>query len=239
MNLNKTPSLFQVKNSLGFLEYEVMKSIWQYKHSSVREVVDTIRQRRPVAYTTIMTVMDNLYKKGFLARKKVKKSYYYFPTNDEKKVVIFSLKNTILDLGSDYGKSQILLSALKAILLPDIHVVILSPSSSKTVKMYKAPVGYGVLFAFLIIIFSLSTYDLFQNLQFFGTFDYLKLLSAGEISSIDQLRLSLSAILESLPIINTLTTIVSSFMLFILVKKLLKLFDFKTQFPTHIGGVVS
>lgn len=237
MNLDKNPSLFQINYSLGFLELEVMRIIWRSEEISVREVVNIIREKRPVAYTTIMTVMDNLYKKGFLTRKKVKKSYYYLPTNAEKQVVIFSLKRAIANLRNDYGKKQVLLYALAATVLPDIHVVVFPPS--KAIKMYKAPFAYGTLFTFLIIIFGLSTYDLFQNFQYFGTFDYLKLFSAGQISSIDQLRLSFSALLESLPIINTLTTVVSSFMLFILVKKLLRLFDFRTPFPTHIGGVAS
>jgi predicted transcriptional regulator len=47
---------------------------------SVREVLDNLRGDRVLAYTTVMTVMDNLYRKGWLTREKAGRAYLYRPT---------------------------------------------------------------------------------------------------------------------------------------------------------------
>lgn len=43
----------------------------------VREVLADLQPVRPLAYTTVMTVMDNLHKKGFLARERQGRAYAY------------------------------------------------------------------------------------------------------------------------------------------------------------------
>ena len=54
---------------LGLLEAWVMDVVWRKGSVTAREVTDAQRGRRR-AYTTIMTTMDRLYKKGLLSRKK-------------------------------------------------------------------------------------------------------------------------------------------------------------------------
>ena len=66
----KIPQLFEVKESLGPLESEVMKIIWSRDKVGVREITEVIRRKKPIAYTTIMTIMDTLFKKEFLTRQK-------------------------------------------------------------------------------------------------------------------------------------------------------------------------
>ncbi len=54
---------------LGDLEAVVMARLWEWDRSaSVREVLEDLNDERPLAYTTIMTVMDNLHRKGMLSR---------------------------------------------------------------------------------------------------------------------------------------------------------------------------
>jgi len=53
----------------------VMTLAWQQREISVREACDLMSTR--VAYTTVMTTMDRLYKKGFLARRKVGRAFVY------------------------------------------------------------------------------------------------------------------------------------------------------------------
>ena len=43
-----------------------MKVVWQRKDVSVREVYETLRERRSVAYTTVMTMMNTLEGKGYV-----------------------------------------------------------------------------------------------------------------------------------------------------------------------------
>jgi len=73
------------KASSGFapLESEVMDAIWGASRPvSVREIVDTLNERRaePLAYTTVMTVMNRLTTKGVLARNGERRSYVYEAT---------------------------------------------------------------------------------------------------------------------------------------------------------------
>ncbi|HWE33672.1 MAG TPA: BlaI/MecI/CopY family transcriptional regulator [Solirubrobacteraceae bacterium] len=63
------------------LESEVMDALWEGGESSVREVMATLNARpgRERAYTTYMTIMARLHKKGVLTRRRVGKSDIYAP----------------------------------------------------------------------------------------------------------------------------------------------------------------
>lgn len=60
---------------LGPLELEVMKVVWECGASSVREVAR--QMQRELAYTTIMTTLDRLYKKGLLEREMSDRAFVY------------------------------------------------------------------------------------------------------------------------------------------------------------------
>lgn len=62
---------------LGKLESELMDRLWDRPEISVRDLQAEIGSR--LAYTTIMTTLDRLYKKGLLNRKKVGKAFIYAP----------------------------------------------------------------------------------------------------------------------------------------------------------------
>ncbi|MEU5991903.1 BlaI/MecI/CopY family transcriptional regulator [Spirillospora sp. NPDC047418] len=62
----------------GDLEAAVMDRMWSYgRPANVREVLEDLQRERSIAYTTVMTVMDNLHKKGWLRRKRVGRAYEY------------------------------------------------------------------------------------------------------------------------------------------------------------------
>lgn len=72
LKLNKDkPSPF------GELEEEVMNILWEKGSGTVREVREALN--KDLAHTTVMTILDRLYKKGFLKREKEGKGYRYFP----------------------------------------------------------------------------------------------------------------------------------------------------------------
>ena len=62
---------------MGHLESDVMEILWARGESSVHDVVDQLA--RPLAYTTVMTTLDRLYKKGLLARRKADRAFVYMP----------------------------------------------------------------------------------------------------------------------------------------------------------------
>jgi predicted transcriptional regulator len=64
------------------LELDIMKAVWRRPPVTVRAVQDDIRPARQLAYTTVMTIMDRLYHKGFLKRTLQSRSHYYEPAVD-------------------------------------------------------------------------------------------------------------------------------------------------------------
>jgi predicted transcriptional regulator len=63
---------------LGDLEAQVMRRIWaRGRPATVREIVGDLQADRPVAYTTVMTVMGNLARKGWLRRQADGRAYRY------------------------------------------------------------------------------------------------------------------------------------------------------------------
>ena len=63
---------------LGELESTIMDHMWAIKEpASVRDVLVHLQKVRPLAYTTVMTVMDKLHTKGLLKRKPVGRAYVY------------------------------------------------------------------------------------------------------------------------------------------------------------------
>jgi predicted transcriptional regulator len=62
----------------GDLEAVVMNRVWDHADPvTVRELFDKLRLERAIAYTTVMSTMDNLHRKGWLARDKDGKAYRY------------------------------------------------------------------------------------------------------------------------------------------------------------------
>ncbi|WP_373366049.1 BlaI/MecI/CopY family transcriptional regulator, partial [Streptomyces fradiae] len=63
---------------LGDLEDAVMTRVWQWNRPvTVREVLEDLQRERSIAYTTVMTVLDNLHQKGWVRREVVGRAYRY------------------------------------------------------------------------------------------------------------------------------------------------------------------
>lgn len=68
-------------HQFGELEAAIMDRLWERGSPAlVRDVVDGLRPDRPPAYTTVMTVMENLYRKGWLRRERDGRAWRYTPT---------------------------------------------------------------------------------------------------------------------------------------------------------------
>jgi predicted transcriptional regulator len=65
----------------GELEAVIMDRLWeQGRPMLVREMVEALHGQRPLAYTTVMTVMENLHRKGWLRRERDGRAWRYEPT---------------------------------------------------------------------------------------------------------------------------------------------------------------
>jgi predicted transcriptional regulator len=69
-----------VARGFGDLEKVVMDRLWtRTGPTSVREVFEELLTDREIAYTTVMSTMDNLHTKGWLTRQRHGKAYLYTP----------------------------------------------------------------------------------------------------------------------------------------------------------------
>ena len=89
-----------VENSLGSLERDVLAVVWDHGDTTVRDACE--RLGASFAYTTVMTTMDRLYKKGLLARRKDGRAFVYSATATREELegaVATELLETLLQRG--------------------------------------------------------------------------------------------------------------------------------------------
>lgn len=67
---------------LGDLEAQIMEVLWRRGSASIREVWDDLKRQRPLAFNTVMTVMNRLVEKRLLRRVDRRGSYRYHPRVD-------------------------------------------------------------------------------------------------------------------------------------------------------------
>lgn len=85
-----------LKRVLGELETAILERIWGRENVAVRDIFNELRQERDIAYTTVMTTMDRLWKKGLLIRERNGNAYLYSPVYS-KKSLIQKCINQVLD----------------------------------------------------------------------------------------------------------------------------------------------
>ncbi len=98
------------QETLGELELEVMKILWERGRSSVLQVSEQLSKQKGYARTTILTILQRLHKKGFLKRKKEDGVYRYEPTQ-KRQQVMGKLLNQFIDRVFD-GSSTSLVQQL-------------------------------------------------------------------------------------------------------------------------------
>jgi len=68
-------------------ELEIMHVVWSMEQATVRDVYEALRERRKVAYTSVMTVLKILEQKGHLKKKQENRAYVYRPARPRAQVV--------------------------------------------------------------------------------------------------------------------------------------------------------
>ena len=64
-------------------ELEILKVIWQRGRASVREVYNDLLKQREIAYTTVLTMMGILERKGHLQKTRGDRAYIYSPVESQ------------------------------------------------------------------------------------------------------------------------------------------------------------
>src|SRR5678816_1344839 len=68
-------------------ELAIMKVVWAKKDATVREVYETLRERRRIAYTTVMSMMNILETKGHLLEEPHGRAFRYRPAPEEQRML--------------------------------------------------------------------------------------------------------------------------------------------------------
>ncbi len=92
-----------LKKLLGSLELEVMALLWQAGEATVRQITERINRERPVAYTTVMTVMGHLVGKGLLTRVMEQKRYRYRVVRNREDFLREACRTKVRTLLDDFG----------------------------------------------------------------------------------------------------------------------------------------
>jgi len=80
---------------LGKLEKQIMETLWLRGESSVRDILEGINHSQDYTYSTLITVMNRLSKKGLLEKKKVGKTFFYKPTHTKAELLDIVSKKVI------------------------------------------------------------------------------------------------------------------------------------------------
>ena len=87
------------------LEGQVMEEVWRQGTVVVRDVLDALNARAPKqrAYTTVMTIMGHLHRKGLLERRKAGKRYVYTPRTTREEYLEHRARTEVEALVAEYG----------------------------------------------------------------------------------------------------------------------------------------
>ena len=84
----------------GELEAAIMRGLWDRgEPATVREILESLSGSRTLAYTTVMTVMDNLHRKGQLTREMSGRAWLYRPVRTRAEHAAALLQNVLAESG--------------------------------------------------------------------------------------------------------------------------------------------
>ena len=93
-----------VGHLLGDLEAPIMRLMWQHPTATVREILAALDAGgRPLAYTTVMTVMSRLSEKGLLSREKLGKSHRYRATMSREAFLQHAAAQRVQNVIAEFG----------------------------------------------------------------------------------------------------------------------------------------
>ncbi|WDI30149.1 BlaI/MecI/CopY family transcriptional regulator [Hyphococcus flavus] len=105
----KQPQLLKLSKQgklriLGELETEIMDIMWDGAPRRVKDVHEILSKKRDIAYTTVMTVMTNLYAKTLLTRKKQSRAYVYSARQKQQAFMGETFSKLIKSMLGDYSE---------------------------------------------------------------------------------------------------------------------------------------
>jgi BlaI family transcriptional regulator, penicillinase repressor len=79
-------------DQLGELQRTVLEALWEVGEAGVQEIVDRLGPERPLAYTTVLTTLQNLEKAGWVGHTRRGRAYVYRPRKTREQAGVTSLR---------------------------------------------------------------------------------------------------------------------------------------------------
>ena len=73
-------------------ELEVMHTLWKQSPLTISDILDFIKRTPKPAYTSLLTLVQTMEKKGYIKHQKIGKAYSYFPVLQQKKFLLSEIK---------------------------------------------------------------------------------------------------------------------------------------------------
>ncbi len=87
--------MIKLLHGLGSLQSEVMDLVWGQGQATVASLYETIGARRRITYTTILSAVQKLERKGWLKHRSAGRAYIYYPVRDRLEVGGRTLRNLL------------------------------------------------------------------------------------------------------------------------------------------------
>lgn len=194
----KNQKILEIKSKLGNLEEKILSLIDDEKISP-REMMNKLRNNKFYAYTTVMTVMDRLYKKGYLKREKIGRTFYYKKIDDFEKMINRNNIDLVDSLIGHLGRLNLL----------DIYLMLIL---FKPLIMFLRRNGnlFYVKSIYYLLVFILST-NILLNSYLNGFFEYMVSIFQNPSFLLSNLRLNFLYIFETIPVNNIILLILGYF----------------------------
>jgi len=183
----RNKSFLEINKKLGPLEEKVLFLV--EGSQSPRQILNKLNKgEKRYAYTTIMTVMDKLYKKGVLIRAKQGKTYFYQQVDNLSTLIYANHLSIFHFLIKFFGKIDFLKKSLYLIfILPFLNFI----------NQYSFYFNFGI-----IVLTLISGLNLFFNFYLNGFFEYITMIFFQPSILLQNFALNSQYLTESLSIIN-------------------------------------
>jgi predicted transcriptional regulator len=109
----------------GDLEAAVMECLWSRNDpASVRDVLGELQTGKQLAYTTVMTVLDNLHRKGVVTREMVGRAWMYRPSCDREQHTAMLLREVLGKSGDRQAALMHFVSELEPDVVADLTAAV-------------------------------------------------------------------------------------------------------------------
>lgn len=95
---------------LGELQKAIMETVWELGEATTRQVLERVSKRKPLAYTSVLSIMQRLEATGWLKHREEGRTYVYQPAFSREEESVRSLRKFIDRVF--HGKSSLLLQHL-------------------------------------------------------------------------------------------------------------------------------